>query len=86
MDHSLPGSSIRGIFQARVLEWGAIAFSDKTSSVAQMQNLSCTFLLALKYVFIFLSVDNNFLHLYILYLFFQLNVIKPILFSPFISE
>ena len=25
---SPPGSSIRGIFQARVLEWGAIAFSD----------------------------------------------------------
>ena len=25
---SLPGSSIDGIFQARVLEWGAIAFSD----------------------------------------------------------
>ena len=27
MDSSLPGSSIHGIFQARVLEWGAIAFS-----------------------------------------------------------
>src|SRR5574337_961903 len=27
MDHSLPGSSIHGILQARVLEWGAIAFS-----------------------------------------------------------
>ena len=27
MDCSLPGSSVRGIFQARVLEWGAIAFS-----------------------------------------------------------
>ena len=27
MDYSLPGSSICGIFQARVLEWGAIAFS-----------------------------------------------------------
>ena len=27
MDCSLPGSSIHGIFQARVLEWGAIAFS-----------------------------------------------------------
>ena len=26
-DCSLPGSSIHGIFQARVLEWGAIAFS-----------------------------------------------------------
>ena len=28
MDYSLLGSSIHGIFQARVLEWGAIAFSD----------------------------------------------------------
>ena len=27
MDCSLPGSSVRGIFQARVLEWGVIAFS-----------------------------------------------------------
>ena len=27
IDCSLPGSSIHGIFQARVLEWGAIAFS-----------------------------------------------------------
>jgi len=27
MDCSLPGSSIHGIFQAKVLEWGAIAFS-----------------------------------------------------------
>ena len=25
MDYSLPGSSVHGIFQARVLEWGAIA-------------------------------------------------------------
>ena len=28
MDCSPPGSSIHGIFQARALEWGAIAFSD----------------------------------------------------------
>ena len=27
MERSLPGSSVYGIFQARVLEWGAIAFS-----------------------------------------------------------
>ena len=27
MDYSLPGFSIHGIFQARVLEWGATAFS-----------------------------------------------------------
>ena len=31
MDCSLPGSSIHWIFQARVLEWGAIAFSTHTS-------------------------------------------------------
>ena len=31
IDCSLPGSSIHGIFQARVLEWGAIAFSGRSS-------------------------------------------------------
>ena len=28
MDYSLPGSSVHGFFQARVLEWVAIAFSE----------------------------------------------------------
>ena len=32
MDCSLAGSSVHGIFQARVLEWGAIAFSTSTSA------------------------------------------------------
>ena len=31
MDCSLPGSSVHGIFQARVLEWGAISFSRVSS-------------------------------------------------------
>ena len=31
MDCSPPGCSVHGIFQARVLEWGAIAFSEKHS-------------------------------------------------------
>ena len=30
MDHSFPGSSVHGIFQARILEWGATAFSADT--------------------------------------------------------
>ena len=35
---SLPGSSVHGIFQARVLEWGAIAFSEVTAyGVAKSQ-------------------------------------------------
>ena len=33
MDCSLPGSSAHGIFQARVLEWVAIAFSKCTASL-----------------------------------------------------
>ena len=33
MDCSLLGSSVHGIFQAKVLEWGAIAFSDVLISV-----------------------------------------------------
>ena len=31
MDCSLPGSSAHGIFQARVLEWGPTAFSERAS-------------------------------------------------------
>ena len=36
MDCSLPGSSVHGIFQAGVLEWGAIAFSKKLLSHVQL--------------------------------------------------
>ena len=32
IDSSPPGSPVPGIFQARVLEWGAIAFSDVSST------------------------------------------------------
>ena len=35
MDYSLAGSSIHGIFQARVLEWGTIAFSMKCLRTAK---------------------------------------------------
>ena len=40
MDCSLPGSSVHGIFQARVLEWGAIAFSDSNSNLMLILILS----------------------------------------------
>ena len=36
MDCSLPGSSVYGIFQARVLEWGAIAFSNYLNNFPQI--------------------------------------------------
>ena len=36
MDCSLLGSSVHGIFQARVLEWGAIAFSVVQATVTKI--------------------------------------------------
>ena len=39
MDCSLPGSSVHGIFQARVLEWGAIAFSSLELQTVSNLNL-----------------------------------------------
>ena len=36
MDCSLPGSSIRGTFQARVMEWGVIAFSGTAHEESQL--------------------------------------------------
>ena len=36
MDCTLPGSSIHGIFQARVLEWGAIVFSTMDMSFSKL--------------------------------------------------
>ena len=35
MDCSLPGSSVHGILQARVVEWGAIAFSNVLTKVTE---------------------------------------------------
>ena len=40
MDCSLPGSSVHGIFQARVLEWVAIAFSITMVQFSSIQLLS----------------------------------------------
>ena len=38
---SLPGSTVHGIFQARVLEWGAIAFSIYTLPSTFFKNVQC---------------------------------------------
>ena len=41
MDCSLPGSSIHGILQARILEWGAIAFSRASPSLIEKKASTC---------------------------------------------
>ena len=39
---SLPDSSVRGIFQARILEWAAISFSRGSSQPRDQTHVSCT--------------------------------------------
>ena len=51
MDCSLPGSSLHGIFQARMLEWGSIAFSGTGSRVFQIIKGNMMFNLCLCYFF-----------------------------------
>ena len=41
MDSSLPGSSVHGIFQARILEWAAISFSRGSSEPRDRTQVSC---------------------------------------------
>ena len=38
MDYSLPGSSVHGVFQARILEWVVISYSRGTS---QLKDRTC---------------------------------------------
>ena len=49
MDCSIPGSSVHGIFQARVLEWGAIAFSNEMSSVDKSIEIETESILVVAY-------------------------------------
>ena len=51
MDCSLPGSSVHGIFQARVLEWGAIAFSSMGLYYTLSPPLLLVSLQSLPYIF-----------------------------------
>ena len=39
MDCSPPGSSVHGILQARVMEWGAIAFSAMDMSLSKLREI-----------------------------------------------
>ena len=57
MDCSLPGSSTHGIFQARVLEWGAIAFSSQQR--ADAGNYLCVCVCVLGARLAQLSVSRN---------------------------
>ena len=52
MDCSLPGSSIHGILWARVLEWGAIAFSSNGGQTIQGQHEGVWGMMELSFILI----------------------------------
>ena len=41
MNHSLPGNSLYGIFQARILDWDVISFSRGSSQPRDWNQVSC---------------------------------------------
>ena len=60
MDCRLPGSSIRGIFQARVLEWGTIAFSRNYVKPLQSgENWQCYFSSVFQLTNLTLALETN---------------------------
>ena len=59
MDCSPPGSSIHGIFQARVLEWGAIAFSMSISKVLMKYGHACLFTILYGFFFNWMAVTET---------------------------
>ena len=61
IDCCLPGSSVHGIFQARVLEWGAIAFSERITRRAR--NRPCIFMYPQGTITWNLLISNKYLFL-----------------------
>ena len=79
MDCSLPGSFIHGIFQARVLEWGAIAFSVPSTA------LHLILFLCLLYLYFYILCHYLIIILQICSLHYQNSMWKYI-FSPRIIQ
>ena len=94
MDCSLPGSSVHGIFQARVLEWGAIAFSTDSFQISLLsieigQNLqtpNCHIIPSSPTRLLKLYVERHSKHIHTLVIPFQVNCLPPLPSFPAISH
>ena len=76
MDGSLPGSSVHGIFQARVLEWAAIAFSELISPLNKFVNICFTRL------YMIINISFSFIvTLYTLYIYIYIYIYNLSLYS-----
>ena len=63
-DHCLPGSSVLGILQARILEWGAILFSRGSSKPRDQTHISC---IAGRFFTIWATREAHSLHYFFFY-------------------
>ena len=73
MDCSLPGSSIHGIFQARVMEWGAIAFSSPFFLVCYNKNFgSFNEFIDIHFLLALVLLHHIYLHCCVFILFFPI--------------
>ena len=73
MDFSPPGSAIHGIFQARVLEWGAIAFSHCIMSIVKF-----SFFQMKKYIFLLVLLLFLFIYLWSRYNCFKMLLVSAV--------
>ena len=80
MDCGPPGSSVHGIFQARVLEWGVIAFSDPWS-YSQLNFLVYSLCIRMLYFTLFFTQVALFVSISML-----LNVFYVVLLAIILSE
>ena len=78
---SLPGSSVRGILQARILEWVAIPFSRGSSQPRTQIQVSCNagrFFTGLTYFVYFSFVLWKLLYSLSFFIFYQLFILKDV--------
>ena len=85
MDCSPPGSSIHGIFQARVLEWGATAFSATPSNMVLNLVLCLLFVIFVNYACSILVIHQN-SESSLIYMSFLLQTINQILVFNFLNN
>ena len=85
MDCSPPGSSIHGIFQARVLEWGATAFSATPSTMVLNLVLCLLFVIFVNYACSILVIHQN-SESSLIYMSFLLQTINQILVFNFLNN
>ena len=90
MDCSLPGSSIRGIFQARILEWVAIFFSKRSSQLRDWTRVShiigrCLTIWATRWISPIFCLFSNLIALWLGNIIYILGLISVLLNLKFVK-